>query len=82
MNRGAGLFGPHFWPRIPMPQGLELNPPPTVGNAKTARSEKAGDLLPSLVWYWRSQGLGQLIPEQVLNILWQSDSDQTPAPLQ
>jgi hypothetical protein len=38
--------------------------------------------LPSLVWYWRSQGLGQLIPEQVLNILWKGDGDQTPAPLQ
>src|SRR5262245_24993494 len=37
---------------------------------------------PSPVLHRRSQGLGELIPEQVLNILWQGDSDQTPAPLQ
>jgi hypothetical protein len=36
----------------------------------------------SLVLYWRSQDLGELIPEQFLNILRKGDGDQSPAPLQ
>ena len=34
--------------------GLELDPPPTAGNA----NHKAGDFLALPVLHWRSQGLG------------------------